>query len=259
MGELATTCSSVFISDLIRIDVLSRAETLAATAAFIQGARGGYVTFTGVHGLQESMARSVVREAHLGSLLTLPDGMPLVWMARRAGLTNVELNCGPEFVRPLVGLAAQRGWPIYIYGGGAGTARVLSARLLSLYPELIVAGTRTPPFRPLSEMELCIEARRILESGAKIVLVGISTPKQELWMHQQTERLPGVLLFGVGGAFDVHAGLRSDAPPWIRGSGFEWLFRTTQDPKRLAGRYARAFLALSKAVRMDTRVVERDI
>jgi N-acetylglucosaminyldiphosphoundecaprenol N-acetyl-beta-D-mannosaminyltransferase len=79
--------------------------------------------------------------------------------------------------------------------------------------------------------------RNIRESGADIVFVGIGTPKQERWMHSHAERLPGTVLFGVGAAFDFHAGRVRQAPGWMQGAGLEWAFRLCMEPLRLWKRY----------------------
>jgi N-acetylglucosaminyldiphosphoundecaprenol N-acetyl-beta-D-mannosaminyltransferase len=95
----------------------------------------------------------------------------------------------------------------------------------------------SPPFRPLTPDEDSEVIRRIQASGADLVLVGISTPKQENWMSAHRSTLPGVVMLGVGAAFDFHAGRISQAPAWMQRNGLEWFYRLLMEPRRLWRRY----------------------
>jgi N-acetylglucosaminyldiphosphoundecaprenol N-acetyl-beta-D-mannosaminyltransferase len=109
--------------------------------------------------------------------------------------------------------------------------------LLEKFPGSVIAGSYAPPFRPLTAEEDDDVVRRINQSGADIVWVGLSTPKQERWMAVHRDRLSAGALIGVGAAFDFHAGLKLQAPRFIQRSGFEWLFRMAVEPRRLWRRY----------------------
>ena len=98
-------------------------------------------------------------------------------------------------------------------------------------------GSYSPPFRPLTEEEDAEVVRMINESGADIVWVGLSTPKQERWMREHVGRLDAAVLIGVGAAFDFHAGVKKQAPRWMQRNGLEWLFRLGSEPRRLWKRY----------------------
>jgi len=135
--------------------------------------------------------------------------------------------------------AVERGWSSFFYGGAPGTARLLADRLTTRHPGLQVAGTSTPPFRPLTPEEDADVVRAINDSGAQLVWVGLSTPKQELWMAEHVRRLRANALFGVGAAFDLHAGIVAQAPPWMQRSGLEWTYRLGREPRRLWRRYLR--------------------
>jgi N-acetylglucosaminyldiphosphoundecaprenol N-acetyl-beta-D-mannosaminyltransferase len=144
--------------------------------------------------------------------------------------------------------AAAEGIPIYLYGGRSEQAlRELEERLKERFPGLPIAGGCSPPFRPLGAAEREAVVRRIDDSGAKIVWVGTGQPKQELWMSEMRPLLRAPLLGGVGAAFDFHAGIVSQAPPWMQRAGLEWLYRLSREPRRLWRRYASQnprFLAL---------------
>jgi N-acetylglucosaminyldiphosphoundecaprenol N-acetyl-beta-D-mannosaminyltransferase len=136
-------------------------------------------------------------------------------------------------------LAAEENWPIFLYGGKEGVAHQLAERLVVKFPSLRIVGTLSPPFRPLTENEIAQEISEINASGARLVFVGIGTPKQDRWMASRIQHLDANVLFGVGAAFDFHTGLVRQAPRWMQRSGFEWLFRLATEPRRLAGRYLR--------------------
>ncbi len=196
-----------------------------------------YVCVTGVHGVMESQRDEQLRLIHNCSGLTTPDGMPMVWAARYAGAGNVTRVYGPDLLLAVCQRASERGWSCYFYGGGDGTAELLASRLLGRFPKLRVTGTHTPPFRPLTPDEDELVSAEIDESGADIVWVGLSTPKQERWMAAHSARLDAPVLIGVGAAFDIHAGTLRQAPPWLQRSGLEWAYRLCREPRRLWRRY----------------------
>lgn len=196
-----------------------------------------YVCVTGVHGVMESQRDKQLRSIHNAAGLTTPDGMPMVWSGRYAGAPWIDRVYGPDLMLDVCHEAVDRGWRMFFYGGREGVADQLAARLISRYPGLKVAGTMSPPFRTLTPSEDEQIVAHINGSGADIVWVGLSTPKQERWMSDHVERLDAFALIGVGAAFDFHAGLIRQAPRWIQRSGLEWLFRLTQEPRRLWKRY----------------------
>jgi hypothetical protein len=98
-------------------------------------------------------------------------------------------------------------------------------------------GKYAPPFRPLTIAEDLQVKRAISAADADLIFVGISTPKQEVWMWEHRFDFRGAVMVGVGAAFDFHAGRVSQAPPWMQRSGLEWFFRLTREPKRLWKRY----------------------
>lgn len=196
-----------------------------------------YVCVTGVHGVMESQRDAQLRRIHNASGLTTPDGMPMVWSGRYAGASWMERVYGPDLMLAVCDRAVERGWRSFFYGGGDGVPERLAARLSARFPGLQVAGTLSPPFRALSPAEDDDIVETINASGADIVWVGLSTPKQERWMAAHVGRLDAFALIGVGAAFDFHAGLVKQAPVWIQRSGFEWFYRLVQQPRRLWKRY----------------------
>lgn len=206
----------------------------------IASGQPGYVTAAAVNLVMSAREDRETMEAVLGASLAVPDGQPLVWALRALGHSAATRIYGPELMAGFCARAAQRGIPIYLYGGRTPAALgLLEARLRERFPGLQIAGGCSPPFRPLSDAEEQEVVAAIDRSGAAVVWVGTGQPKQEHWMLRMRPRLSAPLLVGVGAAFDFHAGLVSQAPPWMQRSGLEWVYRLSREPRRLWPRYAR--------------------
>jgi N-acetylglucosaminyldiphosphoundecaprenol N-acetyl-beta-D-mannosaminyltransferase len=197
-----------------------------------------YVCVTGVHGVMEAQRDAALLDIHNQSGLTTPDGMPMVWAGRRAGL-SIERVYGPDLMLAICERSVTEGWTNFFYGGKDGVPETLSERLSHRYPGLKVVGTYSPPFRPLTRDESSEIAELINAAAPDLVWVGLSTPKQERWMADHVGRLSASALLGVGAAFDIHAGLLPQAPPWMQRSGLEWMYRLAREPRRLWRRYLR--------------------
>jgi len=169
--------------------------------------------------------------------IATPDGMPVVWALRSFGYPNQQRVYGPSLMLEICRRAAALGHRVFFYGAREETLAALKQRLKQRFPDLSIAGSYAPPFRALTSQEEEDVQRRIRESNADIVFVGISTPKQERWMYEHRHSFPGVTLIGVGAAFDIHAGHLRQAPAWMQRRGLEWLFRLSVEPRRLWRRY----------------------
>lgn len=210
---------------------------LKVVEEWIKSGHGAYVTVTGVHGVMEAQKDEELRGIFNRAGMVTPDGMPMVWVSRYYGEKSVSRVYGPNLMLKVCERSQETGWRHFFYGGKEGVNEILTQRLREKFPDIQVAGTYCPPFRPLTQEEEDEVINQIIESKADIVWVGLSTPKQERFMAKVTERLPKQVLFGVGAAFDFHAGLVKQAPSWIQSSGLEWAFRLYQEPKRLWRRY----------------------
>lgn len=223
----------------VGISAVNMDMAVDAIRLWIQDNRSEYVCVTGVHGVMEAQSDPVLLDIHNRSGLTTPDGMPMVWAGRRAGAHWMERVYGPDLMLAVLHEAANRGWRSYLYGGAEHVPDLLEQRLTERIPRLKIVGKYSPPFRPLTEEEMDDVAERINRSGAQLVWVGLSTPKQERWMHAMRPRLDAPVLLGVGAAFDFHAGLMPQAPPLLQKSGLEWAYRLSREPRRLWRRYLR--------------------
>jgi N-acetylglucosaminyldiphosphoundecaprenol N-acetyl-beta-D-mannosaminyltransferase len=221
----------------VGVSAIAMPDAIQTVAAWIASGERQYVCITGVHGVMESCRDPALREVHNAAGLVTPDGMPLVWLGRARGHSRMRRVYGPDLMLALCEWSVRQGVRHYFYGGADGVADRLAARLQQRFPGLVVAGTFSPPFRPLDPDEDDAVVRRINATEPDIVWVGLSTPKQERWMHAHRERLTAPVMIGVGAAFDFLAGLKRQAPRWMQRTGLEWSFRLATEPRRLWKRY----------------------
>jgi N-acetylglucosaminyldiphosphoundecaprenol N-acetyl-beta-D-mannosaminyltransferase len=198
---------------------------------------GRYVCAANVHMVMEAHDSPEFRGIVSTADLVLPDGMPTVWAQRLLGHPEAARVPGPQLTERLLESAAASDTPVALYGGSASSLGAFVEKARHRWPALRIAAAIAPPFRPLAENEDAEHTRRLVESGARIVFVGIGCPKQERWMAEHVGRIPAVLL-GVGQAFDILSGSKRDAPRWMQEAGLGWLFRLIQEPRRLWRRYA---------------------
>jgi N-acetylglucosaminyldiphosphoundecaprenol N-acetyl-beta-D-mannosaminyltransferase len=228
----------------VGISATNYSEVMAACAGWIARravarapSPARYVCVTSVHGVMEARKDNTFREILNGADIATPDGMPLVWALRSFGETQQERVYGPDLMLMLCAQAERMGHRIFLYGGRAETLEALCQNLLKRFPGLTIAGKHSPPFRPPTESEEREICAMIARSNSDLLFVGISTPKQERWMADHKALFPGLVMVGVGAAFDFHAGRVSQAPAWMQARGLEWLYRLGKEPLRLWKRY----------------------
>ena len=212
-------------------------ETLGYIDRCITNRESCYICVTGVHGIMESQRDEELRRIHNAAGMVVPDGMPLVWLSCLNGHADVERVYGPDLMLASCDFSLLRSYRHYLYGGAEGVAQKLAERLRERFPGICIVGCCSPPFRPLTKEEDDELVQKINTARPDFVWVGLGTPKQERWMAAHIDRIQASVLIGVGAAFDFHAGVKRQAPPWMQRSGLEWLFRLVTEPRRLAGRY----------------------
>lgn len=203
-------------------------------------------------------------QVYRSASLVLADGMPLVWGARLLGRALPERVPGSDLMVAVCEQAAQEGIPVFILGGPPGIAPLAATKLIERYASLRIVGYYSPPFGFEADDE---ENQHIIDminlSEARIVFVGVGSPKQEQWISQHRQQLTTGVLLGVGAAIEFASGSLSRAPVWMQRSGIEWFYRLCQDPKRLARRYWRnlkvfRILAESAKVRSPARPLHHE-
>jgi N-acetylglucosaminyldiphosphoundecaprenol N-acetyl-beta-D-mannosaminyltransferase len=220
----------------VRISALTFAGALALIDAWIAQRERQYVNVCTTHTVLECRDAPELAAIVNGAGMATPDGMPLVWLGRLRG-HPVERVYGPDLLLAVCERGQAHGYRHFFYGGAPGVAETLVERLQSRFPELQVAGTYTPPFRPLEPSEEQAIAALINAVKPDIVWVGLGTPRQDYWVARFRSLLAAPVLVAVGAAFDFHAGRVRQAPLWMQRNGLEWLYRLTREPRRLWRRY----------------------
>jgi N-acetylglucosaminyldiphosphoundecaprenol N-acetyl-beta-D-mannosaminyltransferase len=203
----------------------------------LEGSPGDYVCLTNVHTTVESQRLSSLRAAAEGAYLSVPDGMPLVWILRRRGRLDTEKVTGIELMPMVVRAGRDLGLRHLLYGGRPGVAEAAVRRLEELAPGAFIVGAHSPPFGKPGEQEVQDLGAIIDDARPHVLWVGLGAPKQEVFMARAAGRLSVPVMVGVGAAFDFLAGRKPAAPPWMRHGGLEWLFRLSSEPRRLWRRY----------------------
>jgi N-acetylglucosaminyldiphosphoundecaprenol N-acetyl-beta-D-mannosaminyltransferase len=221
----------------VGVSALNLESAVAAVAQALEIKSKGYVCVTGVHGVSEAQKDPAFRAILNRSFLTTPDGMPMVWMGRWQGFRQMGRVYGPDLMLQVCDLSEALGYTHFLYGGAPGVAEELKQRLEQRFPRLKIVGTCTPPFRPLNGEEETALIEQVKTLKPDLFWVGLSTPKQEQFMAKYWQVLSATLFFGVGAAFDFHAGRLRQAPRWMQRFGLEWLFRLACEPRRLWKRY----------------------
>ncbi len=221
----------------MRVDVLGvhiDAVTLAEAVSTVEG----FIAEGGPHLVATANAEMVMtagRDADLAGVLAnaalvVPDGAGVVWAARHLGHPVPERVAGFDLAQALLARAAEMGWRVFFFGGVPGIAARASEVAGKRWPGLVVAGVRDGYFAPAESAGI---AAAIRDSKPHILLTALGVPKQEKWLAEHAAELAVPVAMGVGGTFDVMAGVSRRAPLWMQRAGLEWLYRLGCEPKRI--------------------------
>ena len=221
--------------DVSALDMTAAVDEMAVAVA---QRRPSYGCTCAVYTLMQGHDRADVRSALNEADWVTPDGTPIVWALKLLGTRGVGRVYGPDLMLALSEVSARHGYPQFYFGGAAGVAQELAATMQQRFPGLPVAGTMSPGFGEPTEAEERDMIATFNRSGARVLWVGLGSPKQDLWMARFRPRLECDLLLGVGAAFDFLTGRKAQAPRWMQVGGLEWTFRLAHEPCRLWRRYA---------------------
>ena len=219
----------------IAVDALTMTQAISRCTDAIE--HGAYLSVGMVNAAKVvAMRRNArLREAVGGCGMVLADGQSVVWASRMLGSPLPERVAGIDLFLELLEQAARRTYRVYFLGARPDVLARTLAEVGRRYPGLAVAGARHGYFRPEEESDIAAEIRR---SDPDLLFVGMSPPRKELFVSQWGENTRSKVVHGVGGSFDVLAGLTRRAPAWYQEHGLEWLYRAWQEPARLGRRYA---------------------
>jgi N-acetylglucosaminyldiphosphoundecaprenol N-acetyl-beta-D-mannosaminyltransferase len=219
-----------------RINCLSWEQAIGRIVRWAEAGQSRMVCLCNVHVVISARHDHALRQALQLADMAAPDGAPLAWLMRKTGWPEQQRISGPELMWHTLGEAQRLQLPLFLFGSTESTLTRLTHTIRQTFPGLIIAGKLSPPFREPTATESAQIVEQINASGARLLLVGLGCPKQELWMAAHRGRIQSVML-GVGAAFDYHAGVLPRAPLNWQRLGLEWLYRLWREPARLMRRY----------------------
>ncbi|PKO01336.1 MAG: glycosyltransferase [Chloroflexi bacterium HGW-Chloroflexi-4] len=221
----------------VNVNILNMDTTIAQFDEWRNVQSKVYICVAPAHSIMECVNDPALLPIFNEADLVTPDGMAIVWLLQLKGYKETRRVYGPDLLMAACQHGANKNWKHFFYGGEPGVARNLSDKLQHQIPNLQITGTCSPPFgRPTSIEENAL-LNMLNQSGADFLWVGMSSPWQEIWMHENRDRIRIPVMVGVGAAFDFLSGSKKQAPKWIQRIGMEWLYRLIKEPKRLWPRY----------------------
>lgn len=238
------------------ISVTNMDKTLAYICNNLENLKGNYICVSNVHTTVMSYRDAEYRKIQNEAAMALPDGKPLSIVSKMRGYEEAERVPGPDLIPRILELSQKKGHRHFFYGSSEDTIEKLREKLLENYPDLQIAGMYAPPFRALTEQEDREIIEKINDSHPDFIWVALGAPKQEKWMYEHRDKINGLML-GVGAAFDFMAGTVERAPEWMQNLCMEWLFRISQDPKRLFKRYLTTNFAFLYHVYKENKTIKK--
>lgn len=228
--------------DILGVEVtsLTMQEAVAQVEEYMEEKANVLIATANAEMIMRATHDAVLRNILNEAALVVPDGAGTVWAARHLGHPMPERVAGYDLAQELMRRAPQKGKRIFFFGSAPGIAEKAKAKAESLYPGIEIAGVRNGFFTAKDEPDIIAQ---IKEAKPDLLLAALGVPKQEKWLKAHMAELQVPVSIGVGGTFDVMAGVMKRAPLWMQKAKLEWLFRGMLQPKR-AGR----LIALPKFV-----------
>jgi N-acetylglucosaminyldiphosphoundecaprenol N-acetyl-beta-D-mannosaminyltransferase len=215
-------------------DPLTLAETVDWVSQLVKAGNRGYICTVNVAILMMMRSNQRLQNFVHNAALIVADGQPLIWTSHLLTSSLPERVTGIDLIDAIAQRAEAEGIGIYLMGGTSQVIGTTVLKMQSKYPKLNICGFDDGYF---NETQAAARVEAISQSGAQILFVGMGVPRQELFLETNWENLGVNLAIGVGGSFDVYAGIRKRAPFWLQQTGLEWLYRLVQEPQRLWKRY----------------------
>lgn len=240
----------------IQVTPVSSDDILKKIDQWVRYRQQHYICLCPNYSIMLSQKYPEFRKALNQATITAADGRAVAWACQFLGYCNAKQVRGTDLTRVVCQMAAQRGFSNFFYGTTDIALEKMVSNLRQQYPQLQVAGTYAPPFRPLTTHERRETIGLINACQPDIVWIGLGAPKQELWMADHIQDLKAPVMIGVGAAFDFLSGVKTEAPRWMQKASLEWLFRLAKEPRRLWKRnvYHPIFIAQVMLQRLDRSV-----
>ena len=216
------------------VDNLTMEETLAVVEGYIASGRPHQHVVVNVDKIVKARDDAQLREIINRCDLINADGMPVVWASRLLGRPLKERVAGIDLFEALMVRAAERGWRVFLLGAREEVVAKVRSIYEARHPELVFAGHRNGYWKPDEEEAV---AEQVRAARADLLFVAISSPLKERFLGRWQAHMQVPFAMGVGGSFDVAAGLVKRAPRWMQRTGLEWFYRFLQEPRRMFRRY----------------------
>lgn len=220
------------------ISQVSLSETMDLFDRWIQHGEKRRVCVTPVNCIVWANKNSSLQQLYNDADLTLCDGVPLIWAAKLLSKRSLTRVTGLDLLPKYIERCYQKEHSQFFLGAKEGVAAMLKEQSEKKYPGIKIKGMYSPPFaETFSKEENDKMIALINEVKPDILWVSLTAPKQDYWIKEHLHRLDVRIAIGVGGAFEVAAGLIDRAPLWMQKNGLEWLYRLYKEPRRLFRRY----------------------
>ena len=222
----------------IQISSISMSNLLDDFAGLIRSSSKASVCITPVNSILAARKNDLVAAIYNNANFTLCDGVPVLWASRFLGTPIEQRITGLDLLPALLEFCASNNFSLFFLGASPGVGDALKAKAELLHPSINIKGVYCPPFA--AKFEKAENDKMMAAINAvkpDIVLVSLTAPKQDIWISENLEYLDTKIAIGIGGAFEVTAGLINRAPLWMQKAGLEWFYRFTQEPKRMFKRY----------------------
>jgi N-acetylglucosaminyldiphosphoundecaprenol N-acetyl-beta-D-mannosaminyltransferase len=214
------------------VDSLTMSEAIGRVEQLISSGKPNRITVVNANKLWQASRDPVLAGIVRESDMVIPE-WSVVWAAKVLGAPLRGHVGGITLTQELLPVAARRGYPVFFLGARPDVLETLVATVQRRYPALRVAGAHHGFF----DLEDRTVVEIVRDARPAILFIGMGSPRQERWLARFHQEMAVPVSIGVGGTFDVLAGLKRDAPAWARGRGLEWLVRLAQDPANLWRRY----------------------
>ena len=221
----------------VNVSRVDPALALQQICEWVREKKKTYVCVAPVATLVEARRRPLYASAVNGAGMVTPDGVPVVWLARSRGCSDIARTYGPDLMLEACNHGQSLGLRHFFYGGTEALLQQLQQKLTEAYPQILIVGSYAPPFRPDGWQEEAEVIDRINKASADIIWVGLGSTKQDFWMQLHRPMLNAPVIVGAGAAFDFCSGAKPQAPRWMQPLGLEWFFRLCCEPGRLWKRY----------------------
>jgi N-acetylglucosaminyldiphosphoundecaprenol N-acetyl-beta-D-mannosaminyltransferase len=222
----------------VQVSSLTNEELLNTITNTIISKQFSQIAITPTNSIVAAYKEKGISEIYNKAEIVLCDGMPVKWASQFLGTPIKERITGLDVLPNLVKLCSEKNFSLFLLGASPGVGDQLAKVITEQYPNVTIAGIYVPPFmKVFSEEENRKMVHAVNASNADIVLVSLTAPKQDIWIAQNRSALNSAVYIGIGGAFEVMAGLAKRSPIWMQNAGLEWFYRFIQEPKRLFRRY----------------------